>query len=163
MQINTRHIVALIFILIIALPCISMMSLMIKQQWHSAHSEERMEEEELVKIQVPSEDLVWQEEGREVTIKGKFFDLASWKLENGIYHLTGVFDDDETEMAEQQEEGRKLFQSLISLFMIAHCFAASLYYLFNFRFHPDAVPLRAGRATVYSFLFSKKYFIPPRF
>ena len=61
--------------------------------------EERFETEDQVTVVLPAGKVVWEEEGRELWVGDQMFDVASYTILDGNYHLTGVYDDDETEVA----------------------------------------------------------------
>jgi hypothetical protein len=83
--------------------------------------DERLEREKLLHVVIAVQDLVWEEEEREVWIGGRLFDVASYRIENGNYYLAGVYDDDETEVAGSlfhlflSEDGNALLQFLLLL------------------------------------------------
>lgn len=52
-----------------------------------------------MKVIVPTSKMAWEEEGKELWIGDKMFDVASYEVIDGAYHLTGVYDEDETEVA----------------------------------------------------------------
>lgn len=94
-----RSILWFIIIAILALPVLATGILQIGQSYIKSTREERLRTEDLVQVVIPATGVVWEEEGRELWVGDRMFDVASYTLENGSYYLTGVFDDDETEIA----------------------------------------------------------------
>jgi hypothetical protein len=61
--------------------------------------EERLEKDNLQTLIIESDQLVWEEEGKELMIEGTLFDVKEIKqLENGKIEIIGLFDQQETEI-----------------------------------------------------------------
>jgi hypothetical protein len=61
--------------------------------------EERLEKDNLQTLIIESDQLVWEEEGKELMIEGTLFDVKEIKqLENGKTEIIGLFDQQETEI-----------------------------------------------------------------
>ena len=133
-------------------------------QWQLNHTrEERMEDQLLQTLNVTEDKVVWKEEGREVTIDGAYFDLSSWSLENGIYTLTGVFDQEETQVNQMLEKQNGLSGYIISFLFFGQCFAALVIYFINFLI-PSLIPKKRFPSGVqYKYLFLRRIIRPPRF
>ena len=121
-----------------------------------------MENENIQTLTVKSDDVIWKEEGREVTIKGEYFDLVSWSLENGYYTFTGAFDREETAVSNLLEKQNFSENIMIRLFLIGQCFAAIVSFLFN-----QSVFLRKKKQfeyffNPYKYLFLRIISPPPR-
>jgi hypothetical protein len=85
-------------------PIVSMLSLTIKKQ----EIREKMREElevstELQTLQIPSSAVVWMDE-HEIWVDNHMFDIHSRVLKNGMYTFTGLFDEEETQMIEDEQE-----------------------------------------------------------
>lgn len=50
-------------------------------------------------------DFTWFKENKEITINGKLFDVRSFYKENGQYVFKGIYDDDETELNKELNNG----------------------------------------------------------
>ena len=60
--------------------------------------EKRLEDgKDLQTVVIPQEKIVWIEE-HEIWINNHMFDISSFKLKNGVYTFTGLYDEDETEL-----------------------------------------------------------------
>jgi hypothetical protein len=84
---------------------------------------EKMEEQNLVSVEVPAAEFQWYEEGREIIINGRMFDVKSITLSDGVYFIRGLFDEKETELKQalqnQQDEqdGNTLYAQQLVQFM----------------------------------------------
>ena len=93
----------------------------LSQAYIRSTREERLEKEKQIQVVIPAKDLVWEEEERELWVGDRMFDVASYKIENGNCYLTGVYDDDETEVAGSllhlllSKNGNSLLQFIILL------------------------------------------------
>lgn len=81
------------------LPLLAMFVLQLGKAYIQSTREERLRTEDQVMVVLPSSKVVWEEEGRELWVGDRMFDVASYTIIDGHYHLTGVYDDDETEVA----------------------------------------------------------------
>ena len=81
------------------LPTVYICFLQVSKTYIQSTRDERLKTEELVKVVVPLSKMVWEEEGKELWIGDKMFDVASYEVIDGAYHLTGVYDEEETEVA----------------------------------------------------------------
>jgi hypothetical protein len=96
---GSRHISAAIFSTMLLLPLLAMFVLQLGKTYIQSTREERLQTEDRVTVVVPAAKVVWEEEGRELWVGDRMFDVSSYTIVGGNYHLTGVYDDDETEVA----------------------------------------------------------------
>ena len=61
---------------------------------------EKMEKDELQTISIPTDQIRWFKKNHELMIDGKMFDVKSISLQGDISMITGLFDDDDTELHE---------------------------------------------------------------
>jgi hypothetical protein len=66
-----------------------------------------LEKDQVTTIRIPEKDFKWYEENREILIDGKMFDVKSIQLIEGIYEVTGLFDEMETELNAMLEDLHK--------------------------------------------------------
>lgn len=66
-----------------------------------------LDRQSLVTIKVDQENFSWIDEGREMMIGGRMFDVKSFELENGVYTVNGLFDDEETALLKRMQENRE--------------------------------------------------------
>jgi hypothetical protein len=123
-----RRLSSAFFGMLLLLPLLAIGFLQLGQAYIKSTREERLDTEKLVKIVLPASKVVWEEEDRELWVGDKMFDVASLDVIDGHYHLTGVFDEDETKIAGSllhvifSKKGNDLLQLLLLL----QCFSASL-------------------------------------
>lgn len=126
-----RHISSAIFGIILLLPVLAIGFLQIGQAYIKSTREERLEKEGLVRIVLPASKVVWEEEERELWVGDKMFDVASYEVIDGNYHLSGVFDNDETEMAGSLLH--LLFSgkgtNLLQLLLLLQCFSIAVIFI----------------------------------
>jgi hypothetical protein len=61
---------------------------------------EKMEKNELQTISIPTDQIKWFKKNHELMIDGKMFDVKSISIEGDTSMITGLFDDDDTELQE---------------------------------------------------------------
>lgn len=98
-----RKIVAIGFLLITCLPGLLFLYLDLKQRHIRHKMEEKLERSSLQEVRIPENSLVWYEEGRELIIDDKLFDVLSIRVEKGIAIVSGLFDYEETRLKDQVE------------------------------------------------------------
>ena len=92
---------------------------------------ERVETEQLTTIKIPEKEIVWYNPGYEIIIEGKMFDIKSIHLEDGIYTISGLFDEDETELNNLEEDyasqegntkktSHQIFQNCLGIIAVAN-------------------------------------------
>lgn len=110
------------------LPILASSFLQIGQAYIKSTREERLATEKLVQVILPSKAVVWEEEEKELWVGDRMFDVASFTIINGNYHLTGVYDDDETEVAGTFFHSifSKNGTDLLHLLLLLQCFAAGM-------------------------------------
>lgn len=98
-----RKTAAIGFLVITCLPGLLFVYLELKQRHIRHKMEEKLERSSLQEVRVPESSLVWYEEGRELIIEEKLFDVLSIRIENGIAIISGLFDHEETRLKDQVE------------------------------------------------------------
>lgn len=84
---------------------------------------EKLEQKLVHNISVAEAKVVWVKYKKEIQVDGKMFDIKSFREENGQYHFTGLFDDDETALnnyfekntEKKNERSNRLLASLFQL------------------------------------------------
>ncbi|RYZ27624.1 MAG: hypothetical protein EOO10_12120, partial [Chitinophagaceae bacterium] len=100
MRNNYRNIVAHFVLALLLLPILAMGILQVVEVYIESTREERLATENLVLITLPIQEVVWEEDQKELWVGDKLFDVSSFTIKGGVYHLTGVFDEEETEIAD---------------------------------------------------------------
>lgn len=62
---------------------------------------EKLESQQLQIIIIPENEVTWMDK-HEIWVNNSMFDIYTKKLEHGIYTFTGLYDDDETILVEQE-------------------------------------------------------------
>ena len=62
---------------------------------------EKMEIQHLTTVKIPEESFRWYNLENEIEINGRMFDVKSHKLINGVYLVTGLYDEMETALNEK--------------------------------------------------------------
>ena len=99
MKSQRQLILSFVFSAIFILPVLAIAILQLSQAYIQSTREERLETEQLVQVIVPVKNLVWEEEGQELWVGDRMFDVASFYIKDDSYYLMGVYDEDETEIA----------------------------------------------------------------
>jgi hypothetical protein len=115
--------------MLLLLPVLAIGFLQLGQAYIKSTREERLESEKLVKVVLPANKVVWEEAEKELWVGDKMFDVASYDVIDGHYHLTGVYDEDETAVA-----GSLLHlvfsgqtTNLLQLLLLLQCFSIALF------------------------------------
>jgi hypothetical protein len=66
-----------------------------------------LDEEHITTIHIPEKDFKWFEENREILVDGRMFDVKSIQLNDGMYEVTGLYDEMETELNAMLEDIHK--------------------------------------------------------
>ena len=90
-----KYIGASVMIIIILLPVVIYISLCIHKNIVSHQMEERLENASLKTILLKKDAFTWVKMNSEIEIKGKLFDVKSYKVLNDEILFTGLFDEDE--------------------------------------------------------------------
>lgn len=125
--------------MLLLLPFLAIGFLQIGRSYIQSQREERLDAEELVKVVLPVKEVIWEEEGKELWVGDRMFDVASYSIVNGHYHLTGAYDDDETEVAGSLIHLllSKNGDSFLHLVILLQCFCITAILLDTaFRFEP---------------------------
>ena len=93
------------FLTVIALiPVLFVCCFLIQQQIIRHEMKEKLEQQSLHTITATAKDFHWMEEGKEIMVDGKMFDIHSYSQKNGTYFFTGLFDEEETSLVQQLEK-----------------------------------------------------------
>ena len=107
MRIITKKISSLFFILLGFTPLLFVLLFSIKQQSIRHHMKERMEKQLLHTITLANTEIQWVKQGKEIWVHGKMFDIKSIEYKNGMTTFHGLYDDDETLLNKNFNEGWK--------------------------------------------------------
>jgi hypothetical protein len=120
----TKKITALTFCLLGAFPLFFILFSGFKQQQIRHRMKERLELEMLHTITIAESDVQWLNEGKEMLINGRMFDVKSFqRSNNNKIIVTGLFDDDETALVKavkttQENDHNNTGKLLVKLFQL---------------------------------------------
>ena len=104
----TKKITALLFILLGIAPLLLFVFTSIKQLEIRHNMKQQLEYKMLNTITLAMKDLHWLEEGKEILINGRMFDIKSYQSAgNGKINFTGLYDDDETTLINKIKENQR--------------------------------------------------------
>ena len=84
------------FLAIMAAPVFLSVKFIIEQTLIEQEVEEKMNSVVLQSITISNADITWVKAGKEILVAGKYFDVKSYEINNGVATLTGYFDNEET-------------------------------------------------------------------
>jgi len=162
--VRRKTIIALLLCSIVALPLIFSGGLQAFQQYIKYTVEERLNDEELVIVSIPLAQVQWMEEGREILVHGKMFDIKSYSEKDGNLIATGVYDERETAVIEllSHFNDQQQNQLLIKILLLAQTFAGLVYitiqlpYIICFLKHSTFFQVKKTSPHLFSF------YPPPR-
>jgi hypothetical protein len=101
--------IATIFLLVLALaPVFYVLAVHTRQYTIRQRMKHELEEKMLHTITLKSSEIHWIREGKEIAIEKKLFDVKSIAYkENGMAVLTGLFDEEETDLVQQLQKNQK--------------------------------------------------------
>jgi hypothetical protein len=94
---------ASIFLIASFIPVAMVLSFHINQQLVRYEMKEKLEEQNLHTITLSTENVHWVKKNKEILVNGKMFDVKSFSIENGLFKFTGLYDEEETALADQLE------------------------------------------------------------
>ena len=138
MRSRGRHIIPIFFLLLTLAPTLFMSGLQLFQAFIRQRMEHALDKETLVTISFPASEVVWYEEGREVMVDGRMFDIKTYQINNGLFTAQGIYDEEETRVVSLMkghwsEEQQSHF--VVQLLLLSHCiiFISFLVYTFTLR------------------------------
>jgi hypothetical protein len=103
----TKKITSLLFILLGSTPLLFVLVFTIKQQSIRHLMKDRMEKQSLHSITLADNEIYWAKEGKEIWVNGQMFDIKSTDHKNGLTTFHGLYDDDETNLKKNFNNGWK--------------------------------------------------------
>ena len=104
-NIPTKKAVSICLLLTGIIPWLCVLGFYIQEQVIQHRMEERLEESMIYHtVAIPDNEIHWEEEGREIWVHGKLFDIKSSHSENGVTSFTGLYDYEETALKKQLKE-----------------------------------------------------------
>ena len=107
MKTRTKKITSLLLMLLGLSPLLLVLTFHLRKEEIRSKMRERLESSlELHTVTIPADKVVWADD-HEIWHNEKMFDIKSKKLENGVYTFTGLYDDEETELANAKQTADK--------------------------------------------------------
>lgn len=123
-----RNIAGSFLVATLFLPVLAIGILQVAEAYIEASREHRLKTEQLVTVSLPSECVHWEEDEKELWVGDRMFDVSTFTIRDGYYYLTGVFDDDETEIAGSLLHfiSSKKGTDLLHFLLLLQCFSVCL-------------------------------------
>jgi hypothetical protein len=93
-----HKLIALVFLLIVAVPVLLSVKFILEENLIQEEVEEKMNTAVLKSISIPKADIIWIKAGKEILLDDKLFDVKNFTVKKDTITLTGYFDDKETEL-----------------------------------------------------------------
>lgn len=121
-----KHIIALLLLVITALPAFSPLIFTTAQLRIQNEMKEQLEKTNLTSITIAAAEMQWIHEGEEAIVQGKMFDVKNFTISGGFITLTGLFDNDEdqllSEINELEQNNESNNSDTNNLFQYMNCF-----------------------------------------
>jgi hypothetical protein len=116
---------------VLLLPLLAIAILQAGQAYIKSTRDERLEKEKPVQVVLSAKEVVWEEEGKELWVGDRMFDVSTYTVTNGQYYLTGVYDDHETAVAGTLLHTifSKNGTDLLRLLLLLQCFTCSFAFI----------------------------------
>ena len=130
-----HYIIPLFFLLLTLAPVLFMGGLQAFQFYIKQRMEASLERDVLQTITLPAAEVQWYEEGREILVKGKMFDIKNYSITNGVFTAQGVFDEKETEIVKLLNghwSDKQQTHVVVQLLLLSHCIILFSFYHVSF-------------------------------
>ena len=122
----TKRISAYLLLLLAAIPLIYILIVRVQQQSIRHRMKERLEANDLHSVTISENDVHWINNGKELLINGRLFDVWSSHLRNGVYVFSGLYDEEETsflgQIQKDQQNNNGNSKQLAQLFQLLQSF-----------------------------------------
>ena len=99
-----KNIIALLLLVITALPALTPLIFTTAQLHIKNEMKEQLEKINLTRITIAAAEMQWINKGEEAIVQGKMFDVKNYTINDGVVTLTGLFDSDEDQMFSEINE-----------------------------------------------------------
>ncbi|HEU4633136.1 MAG TPA: hypothetical protein VFS22_04080, partial [Flavisolibacter sp.] len=113
---------SVLLLLLVLLPFVSIIFLQLWQLHVKHEAKEKLEQAFLETIVLQRDQFYWEEEGKEISIGGRMFDVKSFLIKEGCFIITGIFDDKETAIHTMLSKQAGKAGLLIKLLAFTHFF-----------------------------------------
>ncbi len=135
MRFKQSHIIPLFFLLLTLAPTLVMSGLQLFQAAIRQRMEHALDKEALTTISLPAGEVVWYEEGREVMVEGRMFDIKTYEIKDGVFTAQGIYDEAETRVvALMKGHWSEAQQShlVVQLLLLSHCIILLSFLVYTF-------------------------------
>lgn len=91
----------MLFLLLGLTPLLFILVISIKKEEIRHRMKEELEKGHLQTVIIPENEVVWMDR-HEIWVNNSMFDISTKELENGVYTFTGLYDEEETLLVEQE-------------------------------------------------------------
>jgi hypothetical protein len=100
MSSRNRSLMAIAMLVVICMPLSLFLYWKVQQLILRHEMKEKLEQSNLVTIEIPAASVQWYEDDEEIVVQGRLFDIKSYYARPGrdVMIFTGLFDDEETEL-----------------------------------------------------------------
>lgn len=125
--------IAFILGCIVLTPLLFSGGLQLFQKYTKDLARQRLETNELITISLPLHNVKWMEDGREIMVNGKMFDIKSYCEKEGNLIAIGIYDEKETTVMEllNNFNNKEKNNFIIQLLLFTQSFVAVIYFLNN--------------------------------
>lgn len=117
-----KSITAAFLMLVVFIPFGISVSLNCMQWIARLDMRERLENAKLHSIEIPADSFRWYEEGSEVIVDHRLFDVKSYRITAETVYVTGLFDEEETQLKEEAAEMQRNSEEGENAENLAHFF-----------------------------------------
>lgn len=117
-------------------PTLFMGGLQAFQAYIKQRMEASLETRDLITLTLPAAEVEWYEEGREIMVQDRMFDIKHYEVKNGVFTAKGMYDDDETEVVNLMKghwSERDQQHFVIQLLLLSHCILLIHFFFFSFK------------------------------
>jgi hypothetical protein len=162
--VRKKTIIAFILGCTVLIPLLFSGGLQLFQQYIKYRASQELESSSLITVSFPLSKVKWMEEGREIMVDGKMFDIKTYTEKNGILIATGVFDEKETRIMEllNNFNDRQQNNLIINLLMLTQTLIVLVFCLLYLSYQKSILKHFCFLVLTNSKTFQQKFYPPPR-
>jgi len=134
-RLKGRLFIPLFFLVLTLAPLLFMSGLQLFQAFIRQRMETSLHTEPLVTISFPESEVVWYEEGREVMVEGRMFDIKTFEITDGIFTAQGIYDEEETRVVNLMKghwSDQQQSNFVVQLLLLSHCIIPLTFLVYTF-------------------------------
>ena len=164
-RVRKRKTISIVLLGFLLIPLFFSGGLQLFQLYLKQRAEQRLGTETLTELKFPLHAVQWMEEGREIKVDGKMYDLGSYYEADGFLHAKGVHDEHESRVMNLLNDFNEKDQDnfIVRVLMLSQSIAASIILItIAFGFSSMKLPYALFTQRMIP-SFYKKIYQPPRF